>query len=148
MQTFLSPSHARAVLQPVAFTLCLALLLSGCASTRDARSRDNIAKLKTSHLAFIEQFTSGAGKTWDDQALATSTATLEKQFADAEKYESTKNKDPLRKNALSILHSQFKRDAAMLASQKGFFGATFGANLKKKVSQNYDLALKGEDIRS
>jgi len=124
-----------------------ATLIGGCATTKNAESRNAIADLKTAHLAYIDQFTEGAGKTWDDQKLATSTAALEKQFSDAEDAAATKS-DARRKTAISTLHSQFKRDAAMLKSKKAFFRTTFATDLKKKVSQNYDLALKGEDIRS
>jgi hypothetical protein len=122
------------------------MFLGGCASTKDAASRDSIASLKAAHLAFINEFTEGTGKTWDDQKLATSTAALEKQFADAAQAPATKA-DARRSKAISILHSQFKRDAAMLARRKTFFRTTFAADLKTQVSGNYDLALKGEDLR-
>jgi hypothetical protein len=137
----------RITFHPLVLSLCAALLLGGCASTKNAASRDAIANLKTAHLAFIDEFTEGTGKTWDDQTLATQTAALEKQFADAEQAPAT-TADARRKKAISILHSQFKRDAAMLARQKAFFRTTFAADLKTQVSENYDLALKGEDLRS
>jgi len=145
MKTF-TPS-ARTILHPVVLSLCAALFLGGCASTKNAASRDAIAGLKTAHLAYIDEFTEGAGKTWDDQKLATSTAALEKQFSDAEQAPATKA-DARRSKAISILHSQFKRDAAMLKRRQAFFRKTFAADLKTQVSENYDLALKGEDIRS
>lgn len=137
---------SRNVIQPVALALAAVLLLTGCV-TPDKKSRDAIANLKNTHLKFIDNFTEGAGKTWDDQKLATSTAAVEKQFSDAEQYESTKNKDARRSKAFSNLHSQFKRDAGGLASRKAFFRAKFAAHLKDTVSQNYDQALRGEDIR-
>jgi type IV pilus biogenesis protein CpaD/CtpE len=137
----------RPAFHPFVLALCAALLFGGCASTKNAASRDAIADLKTAHLAFIDEFTEGAGKTWDDSKLTTSTAALEKQFADAEQAKATQT-DAGRKRAISNLHSQFKRDAAMLESQKAFFRTTFATDLKKKVSRNYDLALKGEDTRS
>ncbi len=138
---------SRNVLHPVVLALGAALLLAGCASTKDVKSRDDIATLKASHLAFIDEFTEGAGKTWDGQKLATRTAAVEKQFTDAEQYEATKKKDARRSAAISNLHSQFKRHAGMLASRKAFFRAKFAANLKDPLSQNYDQALRGEDIR-
>jgi len=142
-----STSSSRAVLHPVVLTLCAALLLGGCASTKNAASRDAIASLKTAHLAYIDEFTEGAGKTWDDQKLATSTAALEKQFADAEQAEATK-KDARRSAAISNLHSRFKKHAAALEHRKAFFKPAYATNLKEVLSKNYDLALKGEDIRS
>lgn len=145
MKTFTSLAHA--VLHPVALTLCAALFLVGCASTKDAASRDAIASLKTAHLAYIDAFTEGAGKTWDDQKLATSTAALEKQFADAEQAEATK-KDARRSAAISNLHSRFKKHASTLDRRKAFFKPAYAADLKEVLSKNYDLALKGEDIRS
>jgi type IV pilus biogenesis protein CpaD/CtpE len=145
MKTF--TSSARAGFHPVVLALCAALLLGGCASTKDAASRDAIASLKTAHLAYIDEFTEGAGKTWDDQKLATSTAALEKQFADAEQAEATK-KDARRSTAISILHSRFKKHSSTLERRKAFFKATYAADLKEVLSKNYDLALKGEDIRS
>jgi hypothetical protein len=145
MKTF--TSSGRALVHPVVLSLCAALFLVGCASTKDAGSRDAIANLKTAHLAYIDEFTEGAGKTWDDQKLAASTTALEKQFADAEQAEATK-KDARRRTAISNLHSRFKKHAATLASRKAFFKPAYAANLKEVLSKNYDLALKGEDIRS
>ena len=110
-------------------------------------SRNDIATLKTTHLAFIDEFTEGAGKTWDDQKLATRTAAVEKQFSDAEQYESTKKPDARRAKAISILHSQFKRHSGMLEKKKAFFRAKFAGELKGQVTQNYDQALRGEDLR-
>jgi hypothetical protein len=133
--------------QPIVLALCTTLLFGACASTKNAASRDAIANLKTAHLAFIDEFTEGAGKTWDDQKLATSTAALEKQFSDAEQAPATKA-DARRSKAISILHSRFKKHAATLESRKTFFKATYAAGLKEVLSKNYDLALKGEDIRS
>lgn len=145
MKTFISST--RAMLHPVVLSLCATLFLVGCASTKDAGSRDAIASLKTAHLAYIDAFTEGAGKTWDDQKLTSSTAALEKQFADAEQAEATK-KDARRSAAISNLHARFKKHAAVLASRKAFFKPAYAANLKEVLSKNYDLALKGEDIRS
>lgn len=130
----------------VVLTLCAALFLGACASTKDAASRDAIASLKTAHLAYIDEFTEGAGKTWDDQKLATSTAALEKQFADAEQAEATK-KDARRSAAISNLHSRFKKHSSNLERRKAFFKPAYAADLKEVLSKNYDLALKGEDIR-
>lgn len=138
----------RAFFHPVVLSLCAALLLGGCATSKDAKSRSNIADLKTTHLAFIDEFTEGAGKTWDDQKLTTRIATVETQFSEAEQYEATKGKDQLRSNAISNIHSQFKRDAGMLQRRKAFYRAKFAADLKDQVSQNYDQALRGEDVRS
>jgi hypothetical protein len=130
------------------FALCVALLLSGCSTTSDVMSRNDIATLKTAHLAFIDQFTEGAGKTWDDQTLSDRTAAVEKQFSDAEAYEATKKtKDARRSAAISNLHSQFKRHAGILAKRKAFFRAKFAEELKTQVTQNYDQALRGEDVR-
>jgi hypothetical protein len=138
---------SRNVIHPVVLALGAALLLASCASTKDAKSRGDIASLKTAHLAFIDEFTEGAGKTWDDQKLATRTAAVDLQFTNAEQYEATKKKDARRSAAISNLHSQFKRQAGMLASRKAFFRAKFAANLKDTVTQNYDQALRGEDLR-
>ena len=139
-------SSARA-LHPIVVSLCAALFLAGCATTKNAASRDAIATLKTAHLAYIDEFTEGAGKTWDAQKLATSTAALEKQFADAEQAEATK-KDARRSAAISNLHSRFKKHSATLERRKAFFKPAYAADLKEVLSKNYDLALKGEDIRS
>ena len=138
---------SRSIFHPALLLLCGALLFSGCGTSKDAMSRNDIATLKSSHLAFIDQFTEGAGKTWDDAKLTSATAALEKQFTDAEQYAATK-KDARRTKALSILHGQFKRNAAMLSRKKALFRPTFATELKAELSQNYDLALKGEDLRS
>ena len=138
---------SRNLIHPVVVALGAALLLAGCGTTKDAKSRDDIASLKTTHLAFIDEFTEGAGKTWDDQKLTTRIAAVEKQFSDAEQYEATKKKDARRSKAISILHSQFKRHAAMLERRRAFYRAKFAADLKDQVAQNYDQALRGEDLR-
>jgi len=121
-------------------------LLGGCASTKNAASRDAIANLKTAHLAFIDQFTEGTGKTWDDQTLATQTAALEKQFADAEEAAATKA-DARRKTAIANLHARFKRHAEVLKSRKAFFKPKAADVIKGPLILNYDQALSGEDRR-
>src|SRR6195256_238650 len=62
---------SRNVIHPVVLALGAALLFAGCGTTKDTKSRDDIASLKTTHLAFIDEFTEGAGKTWDDQKQTT-----------------------------------------------------------------------------
>jgi hypothetical protein len=138
---------SRNVIHPVVLALGAALLLAGCGTTKDATSRNDIATLKTAHLAFIDEFTEGADKTWDDQKLTTSAAAVEKQFSDAEQYEATKKKDARRSAAISNLHSQFKKNVKSLESGKAFFRPKFAAHLKDQISENYDQALRGEDIR-
>jgi hypothetical protein len=151
MNTSASSSPARglprAFLHPSLLALCAGLLLTACPTTSDIRSRNDIANLKTIHLAFIDEYSEGTGKTWDDQKLATRVAAVERQFSDAEQYETTKKADARRSKAISILHSQFKRHAAMLQTRKTFYRAKFAANLKDQVTQNYDQALRGEDLR-
>ena len=138
---------SRNVIHPVVLALGAALLLAGCGTTKDAKSRDDIASLKTTHLAFIDEFTEGAGKTWDDQQLTARTASVELQFTNAEQYEATKKKDARRSAAISNLHSQFKKNVKSLEAGKAFFRTKFAAHLKDQIAQNYDQALRGEDIR-
>jgi hypothetical protein len=138
---------SRRFLGPLLMLALCAGLLTACPSTSDVRSRNDIATLKTTHLAFIDEFTEGAGKTWDDQKLASRTASVGLEFTNAEQYESTKKKDARRAKAVSILQSQFKRHAGMLERRKAFFRAKFAADLKDQVTQNYDQALRGEDLR-
>jgi hypothetical protein len=148
MHTSPIPTAARRLFSyPFLLVLCAGLLLTACPSTSDVRSRDDIATLKTTHLAFIDDFTEGAGKTWDAQKLTSRTASVELEFTNAEQYESTKKKDARRAKAISILHSQFKRHAGMLQRRNAFFRPPFAANLKDQVTQNYDQALRGEDLR-
>lgn len=136
----------RTILQLSAPVLCATLMIGGCATTKNAASRDAIASLKTAHLAFIDEFTEGAGKTWDDQKLAASTAALEKQFADAEEVAATKA-DARRKTAIATLHARFKRHAGVLESRKAFFKPKAAEIIKGPLTLNYDQALRGEDIR-
>jgi hypothetical protein len=138
---------SRNVIHPVALALGAALLLAGCGTTKDATSRNDLATLKTAHLAFIDEFTEGDGKTWDDQKLATRSATVELQFTNAEQYEATKKKDVLRSKAIANLHSQFKKNVKSLEGGKTFYRAKFAAHLKDQISENYDQALRGEDLR-
>lgn len=138
---------SRNVIHPIVLALGAALLLAGCGTTKDATSRNDLATLKTAHLAFIDEFTEGDGKTWDDQKLATRAATVELQFTNAEQYEATKKKDALRSKAIANLHSQFKKNVNSLEGGKTFYRAKFAAHLKDQISQNYDQALRGEDLR-
>lgn len=143
----LSHRLSRNLIQPVVLALGAALLFASCASTKDAKSRGDMASLKTAHLAFIDEFTEGEGKTWDDQKLTISAAAVEKQFSDAEQYEAAKKKDTLRSNAIANLHSQFKKNVKSLESGNAFYRPKFAAHLKEQISENYDQALRGEDIR-
>jgi hypothetical protein len=143
-----SINNSRPFFHPIVVTLLATLLLGGCASTKDAQSRNDIATLKTIHLAFIDEYTEGKGKTWDDKKLSSRIAAVEKQFAAAEQYETTKKQDARRAAAISNLHSQFKRNAVMLQRRKAFFRTAFATQLKDQVTQNYDQAVRGEDIRS
>ena len=136
---------SRAFLNPVLLALCAGLLLTACPTTSDIRSRNDIANLKTIHLAFIDEYTEGAGKTWDDQKLTARIAAVENQFSDAE--QTNTKKDARRATAIANLHAQFKRNAAMLQRRKAFFRAKFAAGLKDQLTSNYDQALRGEDIR-
>lgn len=128
------------------FILVATLSIIGCATTKNAASRDAIANLKTAHLAYIDEFTEGAGKTWDDQKLASSTAALEKQFSDAEEAAATKA-DARRKTAIANLHARFKRHAEALKSRKAFFKPKAAEVIKGPLALNYDQALSGEDAR-
>jgi hypothetical protein len=136
---------SRAFLNPVLLALCAALFVGGCASTKDPISRNDIANLKTIHLAFIDEYTEGTAKTWDDQKLAARIAAVENQFSDAE--QTNTKKDARRAAAIANLHAQFKRNGAMLQRRKAFFRAKFAAGLKDQLTSNYDQALRGEDIR-
>lgn len=140
-------SLSRAFIHSVVLSFCAALLLGGCATSKDAKSRGNIESLKTSHLAFIDEFTERAGQTWDDERLTVQTTDMEKKFAEAEKYEATKKKDARRSAAIANLRAQFKRNAAMLQRRKAFYRPTFATEMKGKITQNYDQALRGEDVR-
>ncbi|MEY2572417.1 MAG: hypothetical protein QOJ87_630 [Verrucomicrobiota bacterium] len=137
----------RAKFHPAILVFCGALLFAACSTTKDATSRNDVATLKTTHLAFIDEFTEGAGKVWDESKLTARTAAVDKQFSDAEQYEATKKTDATRSRAISNLHSQFKRHCAMLVRRKALFRAAFAKGLKDQVAQNYDQALRGEDIR-
>jgi hypothetical protein len=53
----------------------------------------------------------------------------------------------LRSNAIANLHSQFKKNVKSLEAGKTFFRAKFAAHLRDQISENYDQALRGEDIR-
>jgi hypothetical protein len=127
-------------------TLFGVFLFTGCATTKDAVNRKNVDDLKTAHLAFIDEFTEGAGKTWDDEKLATRKAALESQFVRAERHAATTN-DSYRSKALSNVHSRFKKHVATLERQKAFFSPTYAAGLKSALTMNYDQALRGEDVR-
>lgn len=86
-----NPNHENTLPSPhriipsALFALCVALLFSGCPTTSDVMSRNDIATLKTTHLAFIDEFTEGAGKTWDDQKLSARTAAVFNELIEAQR---------------------------------------------------------------
>jgi hypothetical protein len=139
---------------PLILILSILVLLSGCTTISeffappDTVSRQNITELRAAHLAFIDEFTGGGGKTWDDARLSARTSAVEDQFTEAKQYESNKRKDAARERAIANLHQQFKSHASFLERRKAFYRPNFARELKTQVESNYAEALRGEDARA
>jgi hypothetical protein len=128
--------------------LFLLASLSGCQTGTDQATLQTLTSLSQFQLGFIDTYTAAPGKQWDDSKFQSDIATGEAMFAKA----IAGVTDQKRKNALEILHRQFQKDYTFLRKRakegKPFFSVAAAQEKKQTVEQDYDLAKKGELVRS
>lgn len=131
-------------------TIIATLSLAGCAlfvSHYDAGAYQYFTSLKAYHLKFLDDYTSGDGKTWDEARIKSSCDTGELKFREATEY-AAGEKDITRVNAINYLHNVFKSNCDLiLVKTKKLFGAAYAAEQKEEAAKNYDLAITGETSR-
>jgi hypothetical protein len=130
--------------------LCLLASLGGCQVLEPpSKSFDqSLTNLSQFQLAFIDTYTAGQGKQWDDAKLRADINQGEAMFSTA----MAGVADQKRLQALDILHRQFQKDYTFLQTRakegKPFFSVAAAQQKKLLIEQNYDLARKGELVRS
>jgi hypothetical protein len=121
---------------------------TGCQTGTDQGTVQSLDSLNQFHVAFIDSYTAGPGKQWDEAKLQTDIATGDGMFTKATAGVS----DQKRATALEILHRQFQKDYTFLEKRakegKPFFSVPLAQEKRKTVQEEYDLAKKGELARS
>jgi hypothetical protein len=134
--------NSRLLLMPSSVAIfAIALSLSSCATMTKTSSQVRVQELKDAHLAFIDHHTcvTGTPATWDQASFDSEVAKITQQFTDAEAAES--KTVPARKEFIKNSAKLFQRDAALVRKQH-CLSASFAANKKKQLQQNYDLLLQ------
>lgn len=123
------------------------LILSGCAlfvSHYDAAAYQYFTSLKAYHIKFIDDYTVGEGKIWNEANVKSACDTGELRFREATEYAIGK-KDASRVNAIGYLHNVFKLNCDLsLSKLKKLFGDAYATEQKNEVTKNYDWAISGE----
>jgi hypothetical protein len=134
----------------VLWILGLASLL-GCGafvSPYDARSYEYLTQLKAYHLKFIDNFTAGPGKSWNEPAVSQACDAGDLKFKEAIEYEKGKpSPDETRLNAFTILNDEFHDNCKELMQKGRLFSPAYSAEKRAEIDQDYNLAIKGETIR-
>ena len=131
------------------------LLVLACGSVfvdhYSAASYQHFTDLKAFHLMFIEDFTAGEGKTWDEAAYTARRDEGELLFRQATEYARGRGGDTLRVHAFNILHGRFTAHCEYLESGakqgRPFFPEILARKLVPILTQNYDYAIRGEFAR-
>jgi hypothetical protein len=117
-------------------------------SPYDARSYEYLTQLKAYHLKFIDDFTAGAGKSWNAQAVSQACDAGDLKFKEALEYEKGKpSPDQSRLNAFTILHEELQDNCRELMEKGRLFSQAYSAEKRAEIEQNYNLAIKGETAR-
>lgn len=130
--------------------LCLLASFNGCQVLEPpSKSFDqSLTSLSQFQLAFIDTYTAAPGKLWDDAKFREDINKGEAMFSSA----MAGVADQKRLKALDILHRQFQKDYTFLETRanegKPFFSVAAAKQKKILIEQNYDLARKGELVRS
>jgi hypothetical protein len=127
-------------------------VILGCGafvSPYDARSYEYLTELKAYHLKFIDDFTEGPGKSWNEQAVSQACDAGDLKFKEAIEYEKGKpSPDQTRLNAFMILNDEFHDNCKELMQKGRLFSPSYSAEKRAEIEQNYNLAIKGETIRN
>jgi hypothetical protein len=117
----------------------------------NATSYQHFTDLKAFHLMFIEDFTAGQGKTWDEAAYAARRDEGELLFRQAIEYARGRGGDTLRVHAFNILYGRFTAHCEYLekGAKQGepFFSEVLARKLVPVLTQDYDYAIRGEFAR-
>ena len=108
----------------------------------------SLTSLSQFQLAFIDTYTAAHGKQWDNAKFQADINKGEAMFSTA----MAGVADQKRLKALDILHRQFQKDYTFLETRakegKPFFSVAAAQQKTLLIQQNYDLARKGELVRS
>ena len=135
------------ILKIIPLSIGMWLFLYGCGlfqSPYSVVSYENFTTLKALHLKFIDDFTYGPGKSYDQNKIDEMYNMGDFMFRAALEYEMQKDKDQNRIDAFNLLYTQFIADHLFLIESNQFFSAVFASELRSEVEQNYNLAIKGE----
>lgn len=122
----------------------LAAVASGCALLTSGVDRTFLQKLdglKTYQMNFIDEFTAGPGKQWDQAKLEGACVQGNGLFQEAAAYAEGKGGD--RKAAVDLLHDVFKKSCETLG-KGSLLSPAASAQLKEEVQSSYADAIAGE----
>lgn len=142
MQKYLITNSTRLVVFVALLTLISCSLIGGY----NARSLEFLTSLKASHMMFIDNFTEGNGKVFNEEKLNTAISDNELKFREAIEYSSSLNDKPRTKN-LIILHEIFQLDADKLQEDKALLTKKDAEVMKDPSNHAYVLAIQGECAR-
>jgi hypothetical protein len=125
----------------------LAAVLSGCAGLGgvDRTFLQKLDGLKTYQMSFVDQFTAGAGKQWDQAQVDSACTKGNGMFQEVAAY--AEGKGGNRKAAVDLIHDVFKRSCDVL-SRGSLFTPAAGAELKEEIDSSYADAIRGECSRA
>jgi len=135
------------VLQPAAFIFVISTFLYSCGlflSPFNVVSYENFTSLKAFHLKFIDDFTDGLNKTFDQNKIDDIYDMGDLKFREALEYERQKTEDRNRIVAFEILYEQFQADHKFLIDKQRLYKAAYAEEIRGEVETNYNLAIKGE----
>lgn len=111
----------------------------------DAKRHENFTKLKAFHVKFIEDYTKGSGKEWEEETILKICDQGDLQFKEALVYAASKDdKGNTGANAVEYLHKQFKEDCSLSLQRKKLFGKAFSQELLQEINRQYGYAIAGE----
>lgn len=126
----------------------IVLLLNGCAlftSHYDATRHENFTKLKAVHVKFLEDWTEGSTKVWNENEVRTYCDEGDLKFREAYEFAKSKdNNDKTGQRAVKILWDEFDENCQLCLKRKKLFSKTFKDELLTEIEKNYDYAISGE----
>lgn len=124
---------------------------SGCAlftSHYDATRHENFTRLQAFHVKFIEDFTMGSDRQWNETLVKQVCNDGDLRFREAIFYVRSKdNVDKTGEKAVSILQEQFEDDCKFSLKRKKHFGKVWAKEHLEQVNNNYGYAVAGELTR-
>lgn len=126
----------------------LGLVVGGCASLTSGVDRSFLEKLdglKAYQMNFIDEFTAGPGKQWDQARVQSASAQGNGMFQEAAAYADGKGGD--RKAAVDLLHDVFKKNCEFLGGG-ALLSSAASEQLEEEVESNYADARAGECARA